>query len=266
MTEPNKQKKHYQLKSRKLWIDSISLGFSIFGVVSAVLGVVGVSFQSTLSNFWLVLIFTILAILVCYLIAVCYKWWRFRDSLVIKIRGIKVTLKQGDIFQENGLKVIPVDEAFTTDRNIISQNSLHGKLLNKLIEDNEMEAFSNTLVNDRNALPLGSVKTYNDYILLVLSRLDENNEAHTDNQKYESSLRKMWQEIGRVYNEKPIYLPIIGDGIIRFDGVSEKPSPSALLKCMLCTLKSSSVQIKAPVTILIFDRINEINFYDLKEV
>ena len=74
----------------------------------------------------------------------------------------------------------------------------------------------------------------------------------------------MWQEIGRVYSGKSIYLPILGDGITRFDGVSEKPAAAELLKCMLCTLKTNNVQLKAPVTILIYDRINEINLYNLK--
>lgn len=68
-----------------------------------------------------------------------------------------------------------------------------------------------------------------------------------------------------MYSGRPIYLPILGDGITRFDGVSEKPSSSQLLKCMLCSLKSSNVQIKSPITIVIYDRINEINFYDVKK-
>ena len=106
---------------------------------------------------------------------------------------------------------------------------------------------------------------YKDFILLALTHLNNENEAHIDNLNYESIMRKMWQEIGRVYSGKPIYLPILGDGITRFDGVSEKPSPFELLKCMLCTLKTSNVQLKAPITIVVYDRINEISLYNLKK-
>jgi len=261
-----KQKKFYQFKSIRLWKDSVTNGFAIFGVVSAILGVLGVSFANISSNIWIILLVTIASLVFSYLIAVAWQWWRIRDSVTLKIRGIKVTVRQGDIFKEKGWKVIGVDDTFSTseDDTIITHSSLHGKLIKRLKENGEIEAFKTAIAKDKREVSLGCVKTYNDYILLAWAKLNSDNEVHTDNSKYESILRKMWQELSRIYSGKPICLPILGDGITRFDCVSEKPSPFELIKCMLCTLKTSNIQLKAPITIVIYDRMNEINLYNLK--
>lgn len=258
-----------QLKSPKLWKDSISLGLAVFGAFSAIWGVFMPSLNSLLSlglvegamaTFSLMVVF--------YLAAVIFKWVGVRSSVNIKVRGIKVTVRQGNIFEETGgWKVIGVDNTFSTsdDDSVITHTSLHGQLIQRLIRQNEIDSFREIVSKgNKENNQIGSAKTYKDYILLVMTELNQDNEAHTDNQKFESTLRKMWTEICRVYSGKPIYLPLLGDGIIRFDGISEKPTPFALLKCIICTLKTSNVQIKSPVTILIYDRMDEINLYDLK--
>lgn len=261
-----KQKLLYQFKSGRLWFDSMTRGFAIFGVVSAIAGIVGISITDISDNTWVIVFATIGALILSYLSAVIWQWWHVKDSITLNIRGIKVTIRQGDIFKENGWKVIGVDDTFSTSENdlVISHSSLHGKLLKQLRDNNEIEAFKSAIEKDTRDISLGCVKTYKDYILLAWSHLNNDNEAHIDSSNYETILRKMWQEIGRVYSRKPISLPILGDGITRFDGVSEKPSPYELLKCMLCTLRTSNVQLKAPITIVIYDRINEINLYNLK--
>jgi len=265
MKKPNKL---CQLKSKKLWTDSISIGLAIFGVVSAILGVPGVSFNDVFGNVWLVIFATIGTVILSYLIAVTWQWRSVKDSITLKIRGIKVTIRQGDIFESDGFKVIGVDDTFSTsdDDNVISKNSLHGKLIKRLKDSGEIQDFIKAISSDTREVSLGSVKKYKDFLLLVMTKLDKDNEAHTDNQRFESTLRKMWQEICRVYAGKPINIPLLGTGVIRFDGVTDIPTPFSLLKCMLCTLKTSNVQIKAPITIVVYDKLDEINLYDLKGV
>lgn len=257
----------YQLKSIRLWKDNIVNGFAVFGFISAIFSIIGITFSDFSTAVTVNICLIISLYLISYLGAIIYQWMKIKDSISMDIRGIHVSVREGDIFKENGWKVIGVDDTFSTseDDRIISHSSLHGKFLELLRNNNEVDQFKTAVVTGNNKNNLGSVKTYNDYILLVWSHLDENYEAHIDSSNYESILRKMWQEIGRVYSGKPIFLPLIGDGITRFDGVSRKPKPEDLLKCMLCTLKNSNVQIKAPITILIYDRINEIKLYELKE-
>ena len=86
-------------------------------------------------------------------------------------------------------------------------------------------------------------------MLLAFTHFD-NNEAHLSQRDYEDCLRIMWTEISRTYANKPIFIPLLGGGITRFDGTPNK-SKSDLLKCMLCTLRTSLVNINQPITILL---------------
>lgn len=261
------QNKFYQFKNVQLWKDGISLGFGIFGVVSAVTGILGFSFTGLFKDICMSIIMTIIVVISPYFVAVCFLWWNVRDRISIKIRGINVTICQGDIFEQNGWKVIGVDDSFTVteDDSIISHSSLHGKLIKQLKIKKELEMFQNSISEKKLKLSQGDILPYKDFMLFALTHLNDKNEGHVDSMNYETLMRRMWQGIGSMYSGRPIYLPILGDGITRFDGVSEKPSSSQLLKCMLCSLKSSNVQIKSPITIVIYDRINEINFYDVKK-
>ena len=76
-----KQKKIYQFKSSRLWKDSIAIGFAIFGGVSAIMGILGVSFTDIFDNMFISLVSTILALLCSYLAAVVFLWWNTRDSV-----------------------------------------------------------------------------------------------------------------------------------------------------------------------------------------
>lgn len=262
-----KQNKFFQFKSVQLWKDSILAGFGIFGFISAVMGVCGYSFAVLCDDLVKSVILTVTALLCSYLIAALFLWWSVRKRITVKIRGINVTVCQGDLFEQEGKKVIAVDDAFSIseDDAIISHSSLHGKLIKRFKDNYELNEFKECVERAKADASLGSVIQYKDYILFAMSHLNEDYEAHIINSNYESLMHKMWQGVGRVYSYKPIYLPILGDGITRFDDVSEKPSPSQLLKCMLCSLKTSNVQIKGPITILIYDRINQINLYDVKK-
>lgn len=109
-----KQNSLYQFRSSQLWKDSVTLGFAIFGAISAILGVLGISFTSILDNVWSIVLATIFALVLSYVIAVIWKWWHIKNSITLKIRGIKVTIDQGNIFERDGWKVIGVDDTFST--------------------------------------------------------------------------------------------------------------------------------------------------------
>jgi hypothetical protein len=74
----------------------------------------------------------------------------------------------------------------------------------------------------------------------------------------------MWTEISRTYANRPIFIPLLGSGITRFDGTPHK-SKADLLKCMICTLRTSGVNINQPITILLTkEAMEEINIYEIK--
>ena len=83
---------------------------------------------------------------------------------------------------------------------------------------------------------------------------------------YENCLRVMWAEISRTYANKPIFIPLLGSGITRFDGTPHK-SNFDLLRCMLCTLRTSGVNINQTITILLTEEaMQSINIYEIKGV
>lgn len=277
-----------QLKSRKLWTDAVPIGLAVFGVVSGVATVIGRSLRDTLDSVPKSIAVALAVLVASYFVAVLCKWWRVKDHMSRKVNHIDVTVCQGDIFEATGWKVIGFNDYFDTtdDDKVVSHSTLHGKLLKRFRDSGEIEQFQKSLNDDNRSplsmkketvngrgtrYPLGCVKTYKDiedseWILLALTRFNEQDEAHTDRASYENCLRELWKEIGRVYSGRPIFLPLLGDGITRFDGISASPDPNELLRCMICTLRSGSVQIKAPITIFIYDKLDEINLYDLKGV
>ena len=54
-----------------------------------------------------------------------------KNQVTLNIRGMKVIVKQGDIFSANGWKLIPFNEYFDTqvDDIIVAHNSLNGKYI-----------------------------------------------------------------------------------------------------------------------------------------
>jgi hypothetical protein len=207
------------------------------------------------------------------------KYNRSKSEITIDIRGINVTVKQGDIFRADGWKLIPFNEYFDTqvDDVIIAKSSLNGIFIEKYVTSIE-DLKSAIAVDDRSPLPrhaspdgtktryeLGTVKTYQDsYMLLALTHFNEQHEAHTNRAEYEQTLRAMWKEIGRVYAGKPITIPLIGAGLTRLDDMATKPN-AELLKCIICTLQTSTVTFNAPITILLTENaLKTINLYELK--
>ena len=118
--------------------------------------------------------------------------------------------------------------------------------------------------------PLGTIVPYissidkQTYLLLSMTKLNSHHEAHTNMVEYEQMLMKMWKEISRVYAMNEVVIPLLGAGIQRFDdGPKEKES---LLKCMLCTLNSSGISLKARIKIVLFDNTKDISLYEYKNL
>lgn len=118
--------------------------------------------------------------------------------------------------------------------------------------------------------PLGTIIKYESnvdnqtYLMLAMTELNSEYEAHTNMDKFEQMLMKMWREIDRVYAGEDVVLPILGTGISRFDdGPKDK---EALLRCMLCTLNSSGVSLNANVEVVIYGDTRDIPLYEYKDM
>lgn len=262
--------------------DSIIFSTTIVGMISTVLTILGVSLGDwKSSSLWMRI-----CIVIAFFLLICFATYKilgriFSSSIKLTIRKTPVSVSCGDIFQASGLRVIGCDTHFDTrvDDIVISKKSLHGQLVTEHGNKDEIimavEAEAKRLGLQKNSdglydFPLGTIVRYNSnvddhtYLMLAMTELNTDYEAHTNMAKFEQMLMKMWKEIGRVYASQEVALPVLGTGISRFDdGPKER---DALLRCMLCTLNSSGVSLNAEVSILIYGKAEDIPLYEYKDM
>ncbi|MBO5702887.1 MAG: hypothetical protein J6S71_10665 [Clostridia bacterium] len=262
--------------------DSIIISTTIVGVVSTILSIIGISLGDwEKSSIWLRIAIVIGAFLIICAITHHIIGRIFRDSINLTIRQTLVSVESGDIFEAQGLRVIGCDTHFDTriDDVVIAKKSLHGQLflnhgkieeIEKVIEKEALRLGISKNDDGQYDFPLGTIIRYDSsvdnhtYLMLALTELNADYEAHTNMAKFEHMLMKMWKEIDRVYASNDIALPLLGAGIARFDdGPKYKDS---LLRCMLCTLNSSGVSFNSKVKILIYGDIKDFSLYEYKDI
>lgn len=262
--------------------DSISVTVAIVGLISTILSILGISLGDWKgSNIWMRIGIVFVAFAVIYSFVYFAIGRIFRDSVSLTIRQTLVSISCGDIFESSGWKIIGCDTHFDTrvDDIIISKKSLHGQLV---LEHGKKEEIEAVVENEAKRLglqrkndglydfPLGTIIRYDSsvdnqtYLMLAMTELNMQHEAHTNMAKFELMLMKMWREIDRVYASNDIVLPVLGTGISRFDdGPKDR---EALLRCMLCTLNSSGVSLKSKVGVIIYGNVKDIPMYEYKNM
>ncbi|WP_228298872.1 macro domain-containing protein [Klebsiella michiganensis] len=203
----------------------------------------------------------------------------------LTIEESTVVIKTGDIFKQEGLKVIAFNEYFDTqvDERIIAQASLNGKFIREYCDCSvsELDAyienyrFDSDEIKEINAdrpegkkqkFEIGTICVYHDYILTALSKFNRHNEAYLTMPEYLGFLINFWDKVNRVYAQKSVSVPIFGSGLTRIKGhkiIDEQD----LLKIMLWTLRISEMRFKHPakLTIMIHEgKIDKVNLLELK--
>lgn len=262
--------------------DSVIISTTFVGMLSTILSVLGISLADcTDAGVWfrfgmVVLIFILINLCVYNVLGKI-----FRDAVNVVIRKNHITIKCGNIFETSALRVIGCDSNFNTtvDDIIIAKSSLHGQLVLEYGSKKEIdevvaeEARRRGIQKNSKGLydfPLGTIIRYDSsidnhtYLMLAMTELNEQYEAHTNMAEYENMLMKMWKEIDRVYALNDVALPILGTGISRFDdGPKDRED---LLRCMLCTLNSSGVTLKSNIEIYIYGDAKNIQLYEYKDM
>ncbi|EJL9103853.1 MULTISPECIES: macro domain-containing protein [Enterobacteriaceae] len=218
-----------------------------------------------------------------------YLWLWFRANglreINLTIEESTVVIKTGDIFKQEGLKVIAFNEYFDTqvDERIIAQASLNGKFIREYCDCSvsELDAyienyrFDSDEIKEINAdrpegkkqkFEIGTICVYHDYILTALSKFNRHNEAYLTMPEYLGFLINFWDKVNRVYAQKSVSVPIFGSGLTRIKGhkiIDEQD----LLKIMLWTFRISEMRFKHPakLTIMIHEgKIDKVNLLELK--
>lgn len=261
--------------------DSLYISIATVGVISTVMSILGVSLDEWTNSFWRSIGCVLSGTFMIFVLTYILIGRIFKDEVNLIIRNTDVSISVGNLFDTSGWKVIGCDNHFDVrvDDVIISKKSLHGQLvlnhasIDELKETIKSEAERLNIPCDEQGLysfPLGTIIPYESsvddekYLLLSMTKLNDQHEAHTNMAQYEQMLMKMWKEIDRVYAMNDIVLPLLGTGIPRFDdGPKEN---SSLLRCMLCTLNSSGVSLKAKVKIVLYGDTKNYKLYEYKDM
>ncbi|MEP3341970.1 MAG: macro domain-containing protein [Hyphomicrobiales bacterium] len=216
-------------------------------------------------------------------------WWHANSlkEVVIKIDGTTVTVKSGDIFNEEGLKAIAFNEYFDTvvDNILISERSLNGIFLSSKLNgtipelDAEIERypFEEGEILQQEAprtdgkkvkFRLGTIFVKDDFLLTAMSKFDTSNRANLTMPEYLEFLINFWDRVNKVYAQRSVVTPIFGSGITRIRG-HRNISDEDLLKIMLWTFRISEMRFKYPAKLTIVvhtSKIDQVNLLDLKSL
>ncbi|MDM1783661.1 macro domain-containing protein [Acinetobacter bereziniae] len=227
-------------------------------------------------------------IFILFLIGLYLRDWKVANEqklIEIDIEGTTVCIKEGDIFQEDGLKAIAFNEYFDTlvDNKIINERSLNGIFIQKKLDisvdelDRRIETFDfevdeileeNTtrLVGKKKRYKLGTIFVHNDYLLTAFSKFDSLNKANLTMPEYLGFLITFWDKVNVIYGQRSVSVPIFGSGITRIKE-HRNISDEDLLKIMIWTFRISEMRFKHPakLTIVIYpEKMEKINLLDIE--
>lgn len=253
---------------------------SLFGFISGIVIFVDIPARQKI----------IYGILCIGILIICYVLiWKRANKLreiSITIEESNVIIKTGDIFEQDGLKVIAFNEYFDTqvDEKIIAETSLNGIFIKKYLQcpvseldhyisnyqfdiDEKKDINENRVNGKKQKFEIGTICVHDDYILTALSKFDQYNQAHLTMPEYLGFLINFWDKVNRVYAQKSVSVPIFGSGLTRIKG-HKTIDEQDLLKIMLWTFRISEMRFKHPakLTIVIHEgKIDKINLFELKK-
>lgn len=264
------------IKDKNLWKEYGSHVAAISSVVTLI------SFCIPIPEGWKWKISFSIIFILYLIILFIYKWYcaNQTDCAHLWINDTKVNIQIGDLFTQEGLKIIGVNNYIdlVADDIIVSKKTLHGKFVmrheNEIQEIRKAINTSLTLIpeessgwRDEQGYDYGSCVLYKDYILTVLTKFDLKNKAYTSVQEYIQFWMTFWTNIDALYNSRTINIPILGAGQTRFRGI--KPKKQELIEIGLWTLKESGFHNNYPdksINFIIYEKdAHEIDFYRIQK-
>lgn len=257
--------------------------FRFVSIISTIFSFILTFIDSISSEVKVYMLIVLLVIFLVFYIGVLL-YVSFKKEIKINVNSSTLNIMEGDIFNQDGLKVIAFNEFFDTqaDNILISQNSLNGKYINKFysneeevldkkieadifVQENFIEEVRTRKIGKKNRYELGTIFRDGDFLLTAFSKFD-GTKAKMTMADYVSFLINFWFEVDRVYNGETVSLPLIGSGITRkidFQEVTEQE----LIEIIIWTFKISRVKFTYPATINIIlpgNILKKVNFNKLK--
>lgn len=166
---------------------------------------------------------------------------RKKDLTICINKRTQMTIEKGDVFNANGLKVIPVNEYFDTHLGdgIINKSSIHGQFLTKYkaqisnlrnMIDEQLANYeplpsnrTRTMVGNlpQKRYPLGTcVRIIIDnqcYLWVATTRFNSNEHVEVSAEEFPEVIRKMFNGIEQLHDGNAVFLPLVGSGISGYE-------------------------------------------------
>ena len=261
----------------------ITKWLEIIAIISTIPSLFFISVEMPQNLQILYAVITTLVLIILYVtIWICAN---LKRKTILTINNSNIIIKFGDLFDQDGIKVISFNEYFDTkvDNKIIAESSLNGIYLSNNFNRNQIKKLDQEIANDTHLksrenginngrtngkkvrYKLGSVFLNGDFLLVAFSRFNDENMAELTLKEYVQSMISFWDEVNRFYAGRSVSIPLMGCGITRYKDVDDI-QPQELLKIIVWTFRISRIKFKHPATasIIIHDSLfDQINLYEL---
>lgn len=226
---------------------------SLLSLLATFINITDIYKSNNLINHIFKVIITFLVIYILSFVCALLYYYFKRRVIYLKYNRFKVSGTYGNILDYIGASkvnlIIPVNSCFDTkiDDSVISTNSLHGKVIkflydNNLVSQTELDKKIKRSLREQNisSVNIGndvkkggkSVGNYNRYPIgstafvdigdvryhfIALSIIENNKNAITSDQDYLIVLNAIVDNCFRNSNGNPIYLPLVGSGLSKLN-------------------------------------------------
>lgn len=184
----------------------------------------------------------------------CFK------KVKIKSNGYTIVVEYGDLFKKkNGQRVINFDECYTSTVGTRPADIKKGTVCGQyLIQNPNLDIHA--LINTSSAKPCIRKSKYNnsacyepgtivpngDDLLMAFTKLEPNGKSMKFTvDEYLKCLSLLWEEIDNNYNNKDVYIPVLGSGIARFENGNTQSIPrQELVDLIITSYKLSPHKLK----------------------
>lgn len=254
-------------------------------LIGSILSIIALFDSNFISdNKKIIVIISIILLIIYYIYKIIYIIKLKNISL--KICGSTFEIKEGNIFEQEGLKVINFNEYFdtTVDNRIIAENSLNGKfILNNLknevmdLDDEIEKQLKEKCVEEnisrkkgkRKKYNLGEIVEYNSYLLTSLTKFTDNNRAVLSLKEYLSFLMNFWDNLDKIYANRSVNITLFGSSsLTRFTDAYEI-NEQDLIEIIIWSFKISKIKFKYPTKITLVlskELLSKINLYKVREM
>jgi hypothetical protein len=228
---------------------------------------------------WTYFLVTILASLIYGRL---YTWKKSKIAFRIPNTNTTIEIVFDDLFKQEGLRVIPVNEFFDSEiGKPVSDKSLHGIFIENHLKgrtfDGEIDSQLNKIISAKEVpekidgktkkYPIGTtvkVTTDAEYLLFALAKTDPKTcKAYCNTTMMLQALEGLWQKTREESNGNPVNVPLVGSGQ---SGVG-LPSRNLLDIIILSVIRTTQEQRVVPkIRIILYkDHFEELDLRSIKQ-